>query len=450
MLHGYCRRAASHTFIYMTPASPDGRLGRHLLLELYDCDPHLLNDVTAIESSMEYAATEAGATIINTTFHYFAPWGVSGVVVIQESHLSIHTWPEYGYAAVDVFTCGDTVDPREAAALLAQKLKAERQEVSEIERGNLQAIGREFTPLPQGREPAESALREIRRTRDVWFTERNRRVALSLKHKGDKLFDARSDYQRVEVYDTDEYGPMLALDGAIMCTRQDEYAYHEMIAHVPMLRHPAARRVLVIGGGDGGTVRELLRHEGLEEVVLVEIDALVIEASRKHLPFLSESLDDPRLSIHIADGKAYVQEAAEEAFDLVIVDSNDPVGPSKGLFDEAFYRHAYRILKPEGILITQSESPRFNSVVFRDVYRCLGGIFGPPQVHCYLSFIPTYPTGMWSFSFSSKGARHPVQGLDQERSNAFSAREGLRYYNAAIHQAAFALPPFVQEMLPTA
>lgn len=428
----------------MTTQQPPA-LGRHLLVELYQCDQAMLNDVAAIEQAMEQAATLAGATIINTTFHYFSPWGVSGVVVIQESHLSIHTWPEYGYAAVDVFTCGGSVDPHMAAQLLSETLQAAKKQVKELPRGHVKLM--EPVPLPeQGREPL--AAEQVRRSRDIWFTERNRQVALSLKHKGDKLFDARSPYQRVEVYDTYQYGPMLTLDGMIMCTRQDEYAYHEMIAHVPMLTHAKPGRVLVIGGGDGGTVRELLRHASLQQLELIEIDALVIEAARKHLPFLSESMDDPRLEVSIADGRDYVRNAPDGQYDVVIVDSNDPVGPSEGLFTAAFYQDVYRILHRDGILITQSESPRFNTRVFKEVYQCLSRQFGQEQVHCYLSFIPTYPTGMWSFSYSSKGQAHPTRSLDKTRSEVFSQQHGLRYYNAAMHQAAFALPPFVQELLP--
>jgi spermidine synthase len=149
----------------------------------------------------------------------------------------------------------------------------------------------------------------------------------------------------------------------------------------------------------------------------------------------------------IDDGIKYVNEAADGSFDIVIVDSTDPIGPAEGLFTVEFYKEVYRILAPEGIMVTQSESPRFNSKVFKEIYQVYRSIFGQDQVHCYLAYIPTYPTGMWSFSYSSKGSAHPQKSFDAEKSKAFAKEHGLQYYNEAIHQAAFALPNFVAEMI---
>ncbi|MFC6999773.1 polyamine aminopropyltransferase [Rufibacter roseus] len=420
-------------------------LGRHILVEFYNCTPELMNDVVHIENSMVSAAETAGATVINSTFHHFSPYGVSGVVVIQESHLAIHTWPEYGYAAVDLFTCGESVDPWVSYNYLKEAFKASHGSSMECRRGQQSLLKRtDFTV--EARDTGQSIETLPTFTRDVWFTERDENIALSLKHTGKQLYKKQSDYQRVEVFETLAYGNMLTLDGMVMCTQKDEYVYHEMITHVPVLSHGNVRRALVIGGGDGGTVRELLRHESIEEVVLVEIDALVIEACKLHLPETASAFDHPRLKLLVEDGIKYIQQCADEAFDLIIVDSADPVGPGEGLFTAEFYSQVYRCLTGNGIMITQSESPRFNTKVFVEIYDTYRGIFGANNVHCYLAAIPTYPTGTWSFSFSSKGQAHPKQ-FDAEAAARFSREQGLRYYNEEIHIAAFALPNYVKDLL---
>ncbi len=421
-------------------------LGRHIIVEYYNCSPELMNDVVHIEKSMEKAAEEAGATIINSTFHHFSPYGVSGVVVIQESHLAIHTWPEYGYASVDLFTCGDTVNPWVSYQMLKEAFKAGHGSAVELSRGEMALLSKKNFDVKSMRDEKSSEDGSPIKTRDVWFTERDDKIALSLKHDG-KLYDVQSDYQRVEVYNTQAYGNMLTLDGMVMTTEVDEYVYHEMISHVPLLTHPNPKRVLIIGGGDGGTAREVLKHEGLEEVVMVEIDDKVIEASKLHLPTIAEALDHPKLNLIVDDGIKYVNAAADGSFDLVIVDSTDPVGPAEGLFTVDFYKEVYRILSADGIMITQSESPRFNSKVFKEIYQTYRGIFGQDKVHCYLAYIPTYPTGMWSFSYSSKGSATPLSQKSMGEIEAFVKTAKLKYYNADLHSAAFALPNFVKDMI---
>ena len=421
-------------------------LGRHIIVELYDCKPELLNDVVHIEKSMESAAEDAGATLINSTFHHFSPYGVSGVVVIQESHLAIHTWPEYGFASVDLFTCGDTVNPWVSYQILKEKFEAAHGSAMELRRGEMALLKKRSFDVQSMRDEKSAEDGSPIRTRDVWFTERDDKIALSLKHDG-KLYDVQSDFQKVEIYKTQAYGNMLTLDGMVMTTEKDEYVYHEMITHVPMFTHPDPKKALIIGGGDGGTARELLRHSQLEQVVMVEIDDKVIEASKLHLQGIASALDHPKLELIVDDGIKYVKAAADGAFDIVIVDSTDPVGPAEGLFSVDFYKEVYRVLSKDGIMITQSESPRFNQKVFKEIYEVYRSIFGKGQVHCYLAYIPTYPTGMWSFSYSSKGGAHPLNGLDIRNSNNFANENRLKYYNGAIHSAAFALPGFVAEMI---
>jgi spermidine synthase len=173
----------------------------------------------------------------------------------------------------------------------------------------------------------------------------------------------------------------------------------------------------------------------------------VVRASRDYLPTLSAGLDDPKLELIIGDGIDFVRQAPAETYDLIVVDSSDPVGPSEGLFSQAFYQDVYRCLRPGGVMTAQSESPRFNQRAFVELNHCLKDIFGVASVHCYLAFIPTYPTGMWGFSFCAKDDRHPVQDLDRDRAAQFAQAHHLQYYNAGIHQAAFCLPTAIDQML---
>ncbi len=422
-------------------------LGRHILVEFFGCSSDILNDVPLIESSMVGAAADAGATVISSVFHHFSPFGVSGVVVIQESHLAIHTWPEYRYAAVDLFTCGDTVNPWISFDKLKVAFKADYGSALEMNRGQLELLERIDVDLGELRDEATNKLVTPKQSRSVWFTDKNDDIALSIRHKGDRIFREKSPYQTVEIFDTFAYGKMLTIDNMVMCSEKDENAYHEMIIHVPMLLNPAFKNVLVIGGGDGGSVREILRHTQVEKVTMVEIDEAVVRASKEFLPSLSGALEDPKLDLRIEDGIAFVANAPDASYDLIVIDSSDPVGPSEGLFSTAFYEQVYRCLKPGGAITAQSESPRFNQHAFVDIHHCLEGIFGDDNVYCYLAFIPTYPTGMWSFNYATKGAAHPIQGMDAAKSEAFAAEHSLQYYNVGMHQAAFALPTFVQNML---
>lgn len=426
-----------------------GSLGKQILVEYYNCSVEVLNDATLLENNMVEAAKEAGSTVINSNFHHFSPFGASGVVVIQESHLAIHTWPEYGYAAVDIFTCGEMVDPWVSYQILKKAFEAEHGSALEMNRGQLGLLKKEDVDLHTMRsENTESSQASSPKfTRNIWFTERDENTAISLRHTGDLLYSAKSDYQKVEVYETFAYGRMLVVDGVIMTTEKDEHAYHEMISHVPINTHKAPKRVLVIGGGDGGTVREVLKHEEVEEVVMVEIDEKVVEASKQFLPSLSRALDHEKLRLIIGDGISYVHQSPSDTFDLVLVDSTDPIGPGEGLFTKEFYKDVHRILRKDGIMVSQSESPRFNVPVFCEIFQVLKSIYGEHQVHAFLFNVPTYPSGLWSFSYCSKGEPHPTNTFDEQKAVELTKRHRLEYYNPDVHRAAFALPTFAQRLL---
>ncbi len=279
-----------------------------------------------------------------------------------------------------------------------------------------------------------------------WFIDRDENQALSLRYNGQTIYDRTSDLQRVRVINTYGYGKTLTIDNMFMTTEKDEYHYHEMIAHPVILAHSNIKNVLVIGGGDGGTIREVLKHPEIEQVTLVEIDANVVEASKLHLPELSQSFDHPKLNLIIGDGIEFIAKVSPKSYDLVIVDGSDPAGPAKGLFSAQFYQNCYQSLNKNGLLVTQGESPSFHQETFAELNACIKNIFGTTKVFTLLFHIPTYPSGIWSFQIASKGNIDPRK-VDPKKVSEFEKTNNLHYYNLEIHQAAFALPNYVKKML---
>lgn len=253
----------------------------------------------------------------------------------------------------------------------------------------------------------------------------------------------RTPLQDLAIFETPIFGRVMMLDGAVQLTTADEYVYHEMMAHVPLFAHGAAQRVLVIGGGDGGVAREVLRHASVSHVTLVEIDPDVVALAREHFPEVSAgAVEDPRLDLVIADGVAYVAGTADR-FDVVIVDSTDPGGPSEVLFTESFYRDCRRALRPGGVLVTQSGMPVLQRAELVEGVRNLAATFC--DVACFLSVVPSYTGGFMAHGFASDDPGRT--GIAQEALAARVAASGLsfRYYSPAVHRAAFALPPFIAE-----
>ncbi len=421
-------------------------LGNHILVEFMNCDPHIMNDVAAIERDMVAAAQLAGATVINSTFHHFSPFGVSGVVVIQESHLAIHTWPEYGYAAVDLFTCGE-MDAWISFDHLKDCFKSKSYSAIEMKRGSVNLLTRNDFDMTTMREKAAEWRNPDFYTRNVWFTDKDADQALSLRFTGEVFFDVQSPFQRVRILESMKYGKMLALDDMVMTTINDEFHYHEMIAHPAMFGHGNVKNVLVIGGGDGGSVREILRHEGVEKVTMVEIDGEVIKACKEHLPEIAASFDHPKLNLIVDDGIAFMKSAAPGSYDLIIIDGSDPVGPAEGLFTVEFYTNCYNALHKDGILVAQGESPKFNEKAFAELNFTLQDIFGADNAPVSLFFVPTYPTGMWSFQYGIKGSNSPKGISNETEIDAFGDKNGLRYYNSDVHKGSFATPNFVKQLI---
>lgn len=278
---------------------------------------------------------------------------------------------------------------------------------------------------------------------ELWFTEQHTPdVRFSIKVDR-QIYTGHSEFQRIDIFESKEFGRFLTLDGYMMLTEKDEFIYHEMIVHVPMCVKPDAGNVLVIGGGDGGTVRELLRYDAVKSIDLVEIDEMVVEACREHLPKTAGCLGDSRVSIHYEDGLKFIRHC-EDRYDLVIVDSTDPFGPGEGLFTKEFYGNCYKALHEDGIMVNQHESPfyREDAYAMQRAHKRIVESF--PISRVYQLHIPTYPSGHWLFGFASK-KRHPVKGVDWEAWKALGIR--TKYYNPHLHAGAFALPNYVEEML---
>ena len=255
------------------------------------------------------------------------------------------------------------------------------------------------------------------------------------------LFSGQSAYQHVEVIDTVGFGRVLVIDNVFMTSEYDEFLYHEMLVHPALVTAPSVERVLVIGGGDGGTVREVLRHRDVKECVMIEIDELVVDVSKRYLPGIGTSWDDPRLDLRFIDGIDYVKNSDDEKYDVILLDGTDPVGPGAVLFDDSFYRACKRMLAENGVMALQSESPLLMMDLFLDVQRKLRPLFS--EVHPYLGPVPLYGTGTWSWTWCSDTGE-PLRPV-QERQEAIV--EGSKAYNAELHQAIFALPNYVQRAL---
>ena len=278
---------------------------------------------------------------------------------------------------------------------------------------------------------------------DLWFSEyHTENVRFSIKVTR-QLYSGQSAFQRIDVFDSEEFGRFLTLDGYLMLTERDEFIYHEMMAHVPMAVHPCAQNILLIGAGDGGVARELLRYSTVQHIDLVEIDEEVVRVCRAHLPFTADSLSDPRVTLHFEDGIRFVRHI-EDAYDLIIVDSTDPFGPGEGLFSKEFYGSCFKALKADGIMVNQHESPFYSAdaLAVQRAHKRIVQSFAHSLV--YQAHIPTYPSGHWLFGFSTK-KYHPLR--DYRGAEWKKLKIPTRYYNTQLHIGAFALPNYVEDLL---
>jgi spermidine synthase len=278
---------------------------------------------------------------------------------------------------------------------------------------------------------------------ELWYTENHTENAKFSIKVEEQLYSSQSDFQRIDVFKTTEFGRILTLDGILMLTEKDEFIYHEMMTHIPMAVNPNIKKVLVIGAGDGGTIREITRYKTIKKIDMVEIDKEVVDVSKKYLPFTASAFDDERLTIYYEDGLKFVRDKSDE-YDLIIVDSTDPFGPGEGLFTKEFYGNCYKALVTDGIMVNQQESSFYDSYInaVKRSHKRIEAFF--PICKVYQAHIPTYPSGHWLFGFSSK-KYDPIDDFNENKWNALNLK--TKYYNTDLHKGCFALPNNVKELI---
>ncbi|RWZ58936.1 spermidine synthase [Halobacillus fulvus] len=271
----------------------------------------------------------------------------------------------------------------------------------------------------------------------TWFTEKQTENFGITAKVNRSLHKEKTDFQELEMLETEEWGNMLVLDDMVMTTEKDEFVYHEMVAHVPLFTHPNPKQVLVVGGGDGGVIREVLKHPGVEKATLVEIDGKVIEYSKQYLPSIAGALEDERVEVKVDDGFMHIAKS-ERAYDVIMVDSTEPVGPAVNLFSKGFYEGISKALKEDGIFVAQTDNPWFKADLIKQVYQDVKETF--PITKVYTANIPTYPSGLWTFTMGSK-IYDPLQVPDER-----FVEIDTKYYTKELHKACFALPKFVKDL----
>ena len=272
-----------------------------------------------------------------------------------------------------------------------------------------------------------------------WFAEKSFRGTFSMGFKvKEKLHEEQSQFQKIEVFDTESVGKLLTLDGKTMVSEIDEFVYHEVVSHIPYMVSRKCDNVLIIGGGDGGVVREFVRHSDIKRIDLVEIDERVIEVSRQFFPECTSGLDDPRVNILALDGLKYIKEQKNQ-YDIIVVDSTDPEDFASGLFTDEFYTDVYNALTEEGIMVNQTENPFLDEYGIANIYKNMRKAF--PEVHSYFAPMIIYPGIFWTFGFSSKKWK-PLEINPEKVEQMKEIQKNLRWYNMDWHKGAFALSNF--------
>ena len=426
-------------FVTVLPETPP-TLGWQYLIDLHECQTLHLDEVAWVRAAMLEAAARADVTIVGERFHRFEPHGISGVVMIGESHLAIHIWPERKFAAVDVFTCNDALNTKAAAEYLTGIFRATRTKTVFFRRGEDTETGPGAAPaaghgiLAAGGVP-QPGCDELYIDTDTdseghWF------VCCGT------IARRQTAFQKAEIVELAAYGKALVLDGDIQSVASDEYMYHEALVQPAMCLHAAPRRVLIIGGGEGAVAREVLKHRSVERAVMVDIDGEVVALAREHLGgWHCGAFDDPRLALVVGDGHAFVHSTPEH-FDVVIIDlvSSFDGGPAEALYTRDFYRSLKTRLSPGGVLAIQSME--CHAGAWRDHARVrsnLEGLFA--HMRSYTLFVPSYACP-WGFVIASDEA-DPLAALPRAIDGVIDARglsAGLRFYDGRTHQGLFALP----------
>jgi spermidine synthase len=429
--------------------------GLHLTGDLFDCgcSASFLTDLDKLSRLCRDATIDAGLTIVDEKYHVFPDWqgqpgGITGTVLLAESHLAIHTWPERRGVTLDVYVCNFTDDNSGKAQQLFDTLmvafRPRQQVVNRIARGDLSATSVDVAATARLDAPGVRGIAQAGQQKDeLIFDWLNAHAGYGYTAKG-QLATMQSPYQRVEVYDTHQFGKLFRLDGRLMTSEGEEFFYHECMTHPALLTHPNPQSVLVIGGGDGGSSEEIFKHPSVKRIVMAELDPVVIDISKKWLREINKgALDDPRLEIRLGDGFDFVKNCCEK-FDLVVLDLTDPDTPAFHLYSEEFFRLCQRVLNPGGIMTMHLGSPVFQAATVKKNAANLRRVF--KQVHPLTLYIPLYGS-LWCLGVASDSA-NPRQLSNETIAQRMRERKvaGLKYYNAELHSALFSLPTFVKEL----
>jgi spermidine synthase len=349
-------------------------LGRHAICEFWGASH--TNSVEVVEQALHAAAAAGNVSLIEVIVHQFSPHGVSGVAVIAESHIAVHTWPEHDYVAADLFTCGDEADVDGIIGVLRDAFEAERVDCRFLARGvPPEQADRRFEEYEPG--AASHAAYDVLQV----------------------LEQRRTEFQEVMLFESPRLGRVLALDGIVQMTDLDTYVYHEMLAHPALFAHPNPRDIAVVGGGDVHLVAEVLKHPGIERVYLLELDEEVVQVARKHYQLARDTLADPRVEVRPRDAFESIAELHGE-LDVIMVDLTDPIGPAARLFEDEFYAICEQSLRADGMLVAQTESIHFHPEIVRSCFAALSGRFRHTEL--LWTAIATYPGAFWTFAFASK------------------------------------------------
>jgi spermidine synthase len=418
--------------------------GLHLTGDLFDCgcSAAFLTDLNTLATLCRDATVQSGLTVVDEKFHVFPaadgePGGITGALLLAESHLAVHTWPERDGVTLDVYVCNFTSDNCAKAQRLFDTLvmafRPASQNVNRIERGDLAASMQAASAAAPGAVASDQIIFDwLNACAGYGFTARA------------CLQTLQSPFQRIEVYDTPQFGRLFRLDGRLMTSEGEEFFYHECMTHPAMLAHPNPESVLVIGGGDGGSSEELFKHPSVRRIVMAELDQAVIDISRQYLDKIHHGVfDDPRLVVRIGDGFETVRTMTER-FDLIVLDLTDPDTPAFHLYSEPFFRMCRSLLNPGGMMTLHLGSPVFQPSTVRKNARNLRRVF--PQVHPMSLYVPLYGS-LWCLAVASDAA--DPRAIGAEGVAARMRERGLtdlRYYNAEVHGALFALPNFVRDL----
>lgn len=407
--------------------------GLHLTADLYQCNcsRELLIDANRLAELCRRHTLEVGLTLVDEKWHTFPdyqgqPGGVTGMLLLAESHLAVHTWPEHAGVTLDVYVCNFSADNSGKAERLMAALLADLQPghslTNRLQRGSINP------------DASSELLLESLGEHSVYGYRARRRLATR-----------RTEHQLLEVYDTPEFGRLLRLDGCFMTSEGEEFFYHECLIHPAAIAHPEPRSALIIGGGDGGAAEELFKHPSVQRVVIAELDAGVVEAAKEYLEAVHRGVfDNPRLEVRIGDGFEYMRQT-EERFDLVFLDLTDPETPAGPLYTSEAFAHVKRILNPNGAVALHIGTPVFGPEQVRRIAADLRAVFA--KVNCYGLYIPLYGT-YWALAVASDDLDPPAvdRAVVADRLSARGITD-LRYYNADVHGALFALPNFYRALL---